>query len=201
MKKDLGQLKSTVAIIIFLFLGLTITLGQEKNESLERTSFQEILSKSSTSAGSTSFNIFDRLAIRNLLAAYCMTYDEQMIDANAELFWPEAEFIVDYPDREDQIITKESWVRSITERFKVFREMDLQRRHVMGEVLFLDETENSIHTINNGLAISVINQKETSLSLSVLYETWFEKRDDVWKIVRFKIIIDGIVDVESEVKK
>jgi hypothetical protein len=201
MKKNLGQLKSTFAIFILLLFGVTITLGQENNESIEKTSFQEILSKSSTSAGSTGFNIVDRIAIRNLLAAYCMTYDEQKIDSNAELFWPEAEFIVDYPDREDLTITKASWVRSITERFKVFREMDLQRRHVMGEVLFLDENENSIHTINNGLAISVINQKETSISLSVLYETWFEKREDIWKIVRFKIILDGIVDVESEVKK
>jgi hypothetical protein len=201
MKKNPRQLKSTFAIIILLLFGVTITLGQEKNESIERISFQEILAKSSKSAGSTGFNVVDRIAIRNLLAAYCMTYDEQKIDPNADLFWPEAEFIVDYPDKEDLIITKASWVGSITERFKVFKEMDLQRRHIMGEVLFLDENENFIHTINNGLAISVINQKDTSLSLSLLYETWFEKREDVWKIVRFKIILDGVVDVESEVKK
>jgi hypothetical protein len=197
--KKLHCVSVTVLSLILLFVIASIH-AQELKESIDRVNFQEILEEPLRSAGHTVFNQADRLAVRNLLAAYYMTYDEAMVDANADLFWSESEFIVRFPDREDMVITKESWINLITERFKVFKEMKLQRRHLMGEILFLEETENSIHTVNNGLAISVIDQKETILSQSLLYELWFEKRESVWKINRFKIILDGILDVESEVK-
>ncbi len=191
---------SVVALSLILLFVLAPVYAQKDIESIDRVGFQEILAKPLESAGHTGFNQVDRMAIRNLLAAYYMSYDEAMIDSNADLFWSEAEFIVQFPDREDIVITKESWIQLITERFKVFKEMKLQRRHIMGEILFLKETKKSIHTVNNGLAISVINQKETILSQSLLYEMWFEKRENTWKIHRFKIILDGVLDVESEVK-
>lgn len=68
-----------------------------------------------------------------------------------------------------------------TERIKVFKQLGIQNRHVMGDVLFLKETKKSIHTVDNAQAVRAIKQKE-SRALPILYETWFEKRQNIWKI-------------------
>ena len=120
-------------IVVFILSGTLSTKAQEKIDSIDSDSFQKLVANPTKPIGRTDFNLADRIAVQNLLAAYCMTYDEGKMEAHADLFWPEAEFIVQIPKREDIAMAKDSWVRSIDERIRVFKEINYRRRHVMGK--------------------------------------------------------------------
>ncbi len=189
-----------ITMLFILNLYFTPMLAQEVNKDKVEKDYESILDNPKNSAGYTGFNVEDRMAIQNLLAAYCMTYDEKEIEQCADLFWPELEFIASMPKRESIRLDKNGWQKTMLERAKVFREQSIQSRHVIGEVMFLEENENIIHTVNNGLAVRAVQQKDTR-SLPMIYETRFEKRNETWKIIQFKIILDAMIDVESEVKE
>jgi hypothetical protein len=197
MKKSILSISMLISFNLFF---TPIIAQEDVKDKIEKLNYNTILDNPNNLAGYTEFNVEDRMAVKNLLSAYCMTYDEKKIDQCADLFWSELEFTAALPNREAINLDKNGWQKTMLERARVFREQGIQSRHVLGEVMFLEENDKIIHTVNNGLAVRAIQQKDTR-SLPMLYETWFEKRNETWKIIKFKIILDAVIDVESEVKE
>jgi len=135
--------------------------------------------------GATDFDVADRAAIANLIAAYAFAYDNYAAEAWLSLFTDDAVFVAGEPGTPAVAFSGDGFRSFWTERMKTFRTSGEQRRHLMSNILFLEQTADSAHVSVGGLLTSTKDGQHFAAVSSLNYEGWLVKRPDGWKFQRW----------------
>ncbi|QPC43027.1 nuclear transport factor 2 family protein [Kaustia mangrovi] len=147
----------------------------------------------STNPGSTDFDVADRAAIANLIYAYSFAYDNGEADAWFSLFTPDAVFVAGVPGGEAVAFKGDGFHKFWRARMKTFRTSGNMRRHLMSNILFLDQTATTAHVSVAGLLTNAKDGKTFNAVSSLNYEGWLVKGKDGWKIQRWHDFPDAPV--------
>ncbi|ODA66515.1 hypothetical protein A7A08_02638 [Methyloligella halotolerans] len=158
--------------------------------------------------GAVDFDPEDRLAIENLLYAYSFAYDNYEAEAWLSLFTDDAVFVAGTPGEPSVSFSGEGFRSFWTERMKAFAKSGNRRRHLMSNILFLDQTETTAHISVVGLLTNAKvdkpvsaaqllhngkNGEKFSVVTSLNYEGWLVKGAEGWKIQRWHDLPDAPV--------
>ncbi len=138
-----------------------------------------------TNPGGTAFDVADRAAIENLIHAYAFAYDNGEADAWFSLFTPDVVFVAGEPGSEPVAFSGDGFTKFWRDRMKTFGSSGDQRRHLMSNILFLEQTVDTAHVSVGGLLTNVKDGKDFSAVSSLNYEGWLVKGPDGWKIQRW----------------
>ncbi|MFN9632310.1 MAG: nuclear transport factor 2 family protein, partial [Erythrobacteraceae bacterium] len=94
-------------------------------------------------AGQTKFSVADRAAIANVIQAYALAYDSYSADAWFDLFTPDAVFVVGAPGGVPVVQAGDAFRKFWRDRLTTFKTSGNQRRHVMSNITFLDQTNTT----------------------------------------------------------
>lgn len=144
-------------------------------------------------AGATDFDVADRMAIENLIYAYAFAYDNYDAKAWLDLFTPDAVFVAGTPGSTPVSFTGEGFRKFWTARMAEFAKSGNRRRHLMSNILFLDQTKNTAHVSVVGLLTNAKDGKTFSTVTSLNYEGWLVKGAGGWKIQRWHDMPDAPV--------
>ena len=120
-----------------------------------------------------------------------MAYDTFNADAWFNLFTPDAVFVVGVPGKEPIVQTGEAFRTFWRDRLGNFKASGNQRRHLMSNITFLDQTDKAAHVSILGLLTNVQDGRTFTAVTSLNYEAWFEKTDGIWKIKRWHDLPDS----------
>ena len=192
MKKDLRHLRP---LFVLAILGLCIAgctnVDNEIKKSTKEIRLDSIIStplinyNPLSEPGSTNFNPTDRLAINNLIQAYALTYDNYNIAAWLNLFTQDAVFVVGIPGEPAIEQSGETFRKFWLERGEQFKTSGNKRRHLMSNLVFMEENDTVAHVSIAGLLVNVKDKSELSVISPLNYEGWFVKGKGVWKIKRW----------------
>ncbi|MEJ8573797.1 nuclear transport factor 2 family protein [Microbaculum marinum] len=143
--------------------------------------------------GATDFDVADRAAIANLIRAYSLAYDNGEADTWFSLFTPDAVFVAGVPGEPAVAFTGEGFRSFWTERLKTFGASGNVRRHLMSNIVFLDQTDTTAHVSVVGLLTNAKDARTFSAVTSLNYEGWLTKGPDGWKISRWHDFPDAPV--------
>lgn len=146
-----------------------------------------------TNPGQTNFNATDRAAIPNQIYAYAFAYDNGDADAWFGLFTPDAVFVAGIPGETPVAFTGAGFRSFWTERLNAFRSSGNVRRHLMSNILFLDQTAETAHVSVVGLLTNAKDGKTFGDVTSLNYEGWLVKGPKGWKIQRWHDFPDSVV--------
>ena len=138
-------------------------------------------------AGDPDFSLSDRLAIKDVMNAYSFYWDNGDLENFLGLFTKERRRRID----------KEKTQKKLD----YFKSMGLQRRHLMANTHFLEQNDSTAYIKQYALLTSTLNKKEFSPITTVVYDVWLVKSDGVWKISKYKINLDGEIDVKPNAKE
>ncbi len=143
--------------------------------------------------GEADFDAADRLAIANQIYAYSFAYDNYEADAWFSLFTPDAVFVAGVPGSDAISFTGEGFRKFWTARLDAFRTSGNLRRHLMTNILFLEQTADTAHVSVTGLLTNAKDGKTFTAISSLNYEGWLVKGEDGWKIQRWHDFPDAPV--------
>lgn len=143
--------------------------------------------------GHADFDAGDRLAIENLIYAYSFAYDNYEAEAWLSLFTDDAVFVAGTPGQPSVSFTGEGFRNFWTERMKTFAKSGSRRRHLMSNILFLEQTEDTAHVSVVGLLTNAKDGKTFTPVTSLNYEGWLVKGPEGWKIERWHDLPDAPV--------
>jgi hypothetical protein len=139
----------------------------------------------SGTAGSTSFNVTDRVALTQLIHAYAIEVDRFNIDGWFALFTDDAVFSVGLPGMTPVEQTGEAFRSFWRTRFGDFERSGNRRKHLISNILFVEQTDSTAHAVIAGLITNARDGKVFTVVSGVDYEGWFVKHDGVWLITRW----------------
>ena len=139
----------------------------------------------SASPGRTDFDVADRAAIANLIHAYAFAYDNGEAETWFSLFTPDAVFVAGQPGTDAIAFTGDGFHTFWSDRLKAFAASGDVRRHLMANILFLEETADTAHVSIGGLLTNARDGKTFEAVSSLNYEGWLVKGADGWKIQRW----------------
>jgi 3-phenylpropionate/cinnamic acid dioxygenase small subunit len=131
--------------------------------------------------GDSNFNLADRMAIMDVMNAYSLYWDNSDLDNFFGLFSDDAL----------QNMSKEK----ANERLEYFKTNSLQRRHLMANTHFLEQSDSTAYIKQYTLLTSTKNEKKFTPISTLVYDVWLIKVNGVWKISKRKIKLDGELDV------
>lgn len=143
--------------------------------------------------GAADFNAADRLAIANQIYAYAFAYDNYEAEAWFKLFTADAVFVAGVPGMGAVSFTGPGFRTFWTERMKEFSSSGNLRRHLMTNILFLDQTADTAHVSVTGLLTNAKDGKVFTAVSSLNYEGWLVKGPDGWKIQRWHDFPDSAI--------
>ncbi|WP_158966885.1 nuclear transport factor 2 family protein [Chachezhania sediminis] len=144
-------------------------------------------------AGATDFDAADRLAIANVLYAYSFFYDNAQADPWFALFTDDCTFVAGVPGEGALSFTGEGFRTFWRARMKDFATSGQKRRHLMPNILVLEQTPTTAHITVQGLLTNTTEGTAFTAVGSLNYEGWLVKQDGVWKIDRWHDFPDGPV--------
>jgi len=166
-------------IIIVLAVGWAMTAFAE-------SAGNDVSAKPGTAAGRTDFNATDRLAIINLIHAYAVEVDRFNLDAWFDLFTRDAIFVVRVPGKADEERSGEEFHKFSRQRFGSLKAGGNQREHLISNIVFVEQTEDTAHTVIEALLTNTKDGKIFGGVPGINYEGWFVKsKGGVWKINRW----------------
>ena len=139
----------------------------------------------SGAAGATNFNVTDRVALTQLIHAYAIEVDRFNIDGWFALFTDDAVFSVGMPGMTPVEQTGESSRSFWRKRFGDFERSGNRRKHLISNIMFIEQTDSTAHAVISGLITNAKDGKTFSVVSGVDYEGWFVKKDGVWLINRW----------------
>jgi len=146
----------------------------------------DVSAKPETAAGRTDFNATDRLAILNLIHAYAVEVDRLNLDAWFDLFTRDAIFVDRVPGKADEEQSGEEFHKFGRQRFGSLKAGGNQRGHLISNIVFVEQTEDTAHTVMEALLTNTKDGKILRAVPGINYEGWFVKsKGGVWKIKRW----------------
>jgi ketosteroid isomerase-like protein len=158
-------------------------------------SFIPTFSTAQEPAGRTDFNVADRLAIQNVIGSHFLNLDSSQIEAWAANYTDDAVFVGIIGEKRYES-EKPVFVKFFRDRFKDFRANGDQRRHLVSNVCFVEQSEETAHIKANGLLLTTNKGGDPDLVGGLTYEGWFVKRDGIWKISKWMVRGDTNVTIE-----
>ncbi len=131
--------------------------------------------------GDPNFDAADRLAIIAVVHAYSRFVDNGEYDKYFSLFVDDVVF--QFGDTEQ---SGADFRAKLRKRFENFAAQGFQRRHLMCNVMFLEQTSTTARIAVDALLANIENKTKFSTVTTIVYEGLFEKRDGVWMITRWK---------------
>ncbi|TGD88644.1 nuclear transport factor 2 family protein [Mycolicibacterium sp. CH28] len=142
-------------------------------------------------AGGAGFDCRDRLAVKHVVDTYALAYDNYQADIWFDLFTEDAVFAVGVPGQEQieqsGAVFRDFW----RDRMSTFKNAGNQRRHLMSNIVYLEQTEATMHISVVGLLANTANGRTFAPVAALNYEGWLVKRHGVWKINRWHDFPDG----------
>lgn len=135
--------------------------------------------------GGTDFDATDRAAIANLLYAYSFAYDNGEAETWFSLFTPDAVFTAGVPGQEPIAMSGEGFRAFCAARMKQFAASGHMRRHLMSNILYLDQSATTAHVSVVGLLTDAKDGRVFTPVTSLNYEGWLVKQAGSWKIQRW----------------
>lgn len=111
------------------------------------------------------------------------------------LFTEDAVRIDSKEGQEDVLIPMQERKTIASERLNYFMSHGLQRQHLMTNTHFLQQYESSAYIKQYTLLASTENEKELKFLSTIVYDVWLKKVDGIWKISKYKIDLDGELDI------
>jgi len=148
--------------------------------------------ESSFPAGTTKFNAEDRLAIINVIGTYSFTYDNYQIDKWLKLFTDKAVFAAGVVGQKPLVQTGEEFRTFWKKRGAEFKKSGNKRRHLISNIVFLDQTDKTAHISAVGLLMNSKKGADVSVRTPLNYEGWFVKVDGVWLIEKWHDFPDAM---------
>jgi hypothetical protein len=113
-------------------------------------------------AGKTDFDVADRLAIQNVIGSHFLNLDGSNTKAWIGNYTEDSTFVAVIAGKryESERPVFEKFFR---ERFAAFRENGDQRRHIVSNIVFVDQSDNSAHIKANGLLLTTNKGGEPEL--------------------------------------
>lgn len=145
--------------------------------------------------GDPNFQCADRLAIKDVMQAYSLYWDNSDVERFFKLFTEDATRIDSKDGQEDVLIPVQERKALAIERFNLFKSKGLQRRHLMANTHFLQQNDSSACIKQYTLLTSTENEKELKPLSTIVYDVWLRKVDGIWKISKYKIDLDGELDI------
>lgn len=186
----------TLALVapLVAFLSASAFAGPSLPEGASASNAKALLSYAPKSnPGGTDFDVADRAAIANLLYAYSFAYDNGEADAWFSLFTPDAVFVAGVPGEGAVSFTGKGFRDFWRERMKEFATSGEMRRHLMSNILILDQTADTAHVSVVGLLTNARDGKTFSAVSSLNYEGWLTEGPEGWKIERWHDFPDSVV--------
>lgn len=167
------------SLTVALLLASTATAGRAQAAKPLRTY------PAASAEGRTTFSVVNRLAIRNLIDSYALAFDNYDADAWFRLFTPDAVFAVGTSCFPSTVQSGETFRAFWRDRIAMFQRNKDQRRHLMSNVTFLEESDTSAHVSVVGLLTNARNEAEFTVVSTLNYEGWFVRDGNEWKIRRW----------------
>jgi len=136
--------------------------------------------------GDSNISVSDRLAIKDVMNAYALYWDNGDLDSFFGLFT-------------DSAVNNMSRERA-SERLDYFKSNGLQRRHLMANTHFLEQNDSTAYIKQYTLLTSTKNEKALTPIATIVYDIWLIKVDGIWKISKRKINFDGELDLPIKPK-
>jgi hypothetical protein len=146
-------------------------------------------------AGDTRFNVADRTALTHLIHAYAIEVDRFNIEGWFTLFTDDAVFSVALPGMTPVEQTGDSFRSFWRARSGEFERSGNRRKHLISNILFVEQTDRTAHAVISGLITNAKDGKTFTVVSGVDYEGWFVKQGGVWRIKRWNDLPD--VNFES----
>jgi hypothetical protein len=146
--------------------------------------------------GDPNFSLADRIAIKNVMDAYSIYWDDGDVDRFFSLFTDDAVRIMGTNENEDISVHFQSQKKAAIKRIDYIRTAGLQRRHLMMNTHFLLQTESTAHIKQYTLITSTENSQVLKTVSTVVYDVWLVKIGGIWKIEKYKSIEDSALDVK-----
>ena len=144
--------------------------------------------------GNTDFNPVDRIAIKNVIDAYGVYWDTNQLDKWLSIFTDDA---IDSRiiDNKESISKIKANSKMYQERMSYFIKNKMQRRHMMANTLFLNQTNSSAYVEQYMMLITTNSNSKTEIVTPIFYKFRFEKNDGIWKINYRQINLDKKLDL------
>ena len=149
--------------------------------------------------GNTDFNPVDRIAVKNVIDAYGVYWDTNQLDKWLSLFTDDA---IDsrITDNKESISKTKANSKMYQERMSYFIKNKMQRRHMMANTLFTNQTNSSVDVEQYMMLITTNSNSNTEIVTPIFYKFRFEKNDGIWKINYRQIKLDKKLDLPMPIK-
>ena len=149
--------------------------------------------------GNTDFNPVDRIAVKNVIDAYGVYWDTNQLDKWLSLFTDDA---IDsrITDNKESISKIKANSKMYQERMSYFIKNKMQRRHMMANTLFTNQTNSSVDVEQYMMLITTNSNSNTEIVTPIFYKFRFEKNDGIWKINYRQIKLDKKLDLPMPIK-
>jgi hypothetical protein len=144
-------------------------------------------------AGAVDFDAADRLAIVNLFGAYAHTYDENRLDEFRALFTdaPRLGMLHEGAELTQDIDTV---MNLLAVRKEKFRAENNQRRHALNSIWFTGQTANEATGYCYVQVFAIKDGGRPIADLTGRYEFTAVKQDGVWRLSRWVVAMDQVVE-------
>ena len=172
-------------VAIYTFNGCNIETDSKKGKNE-----QNMKKEWSGIPGDINFSSADRMAIRNVIDAFATYWDNHRHDDFFSLFTKDAFLIWSQPGKDDAKLTLDIIKVSAERKFKENDSLGIQQRHLMMNTHFIQQTTNSAHTQQYVVVASIEGGQTYTPGTTMMYDFWFEKTNESWKIAKYKISAD-----------
>ena len=139
--------------------------------------------------GVTDFSAAERLAIQNVIASHFLNLDSFEIDTWMTNFAPGATFVAESGNNRYEWDRAE-FEKFFRERFKGFKREGKQRRHIISNILFVEQANQSARVMAKGLLLSTTRGGPAELVGGLTYEGVFIKNEGEWRIAKWTVRAD-----------
>ena len=153
-------------------------------------------SQNNLKPGNTDFNSNDKIAIKEVIDAYGFYWDSNDLDGYLSLFIEKAIGVTINSKgvMDKYYIKSDEQVENSKKRMEFFKENQMQRRHMMANTLFLNQTNSSADVEQYMMLITTNSNSNTEIVTPIFYKFRFEKNDGIWKINYRQINLDKKLD-------
>ena len=195
-KQVVNNLKMKPILIKFIVLISTLSLLTSCDSNMKKVHPKQEAEKiSSGIPGDSNISVSDRLAIKDVMNAYALYWDNSDVERFFKLFTEDAIRIERMDGQKDVLIPMQERKAIASERLIYFKSQGLQRRHLMANTHFLQQNDSSAYIKQYTLLTSTENEKELKLLSTIVYDVWLRKVDGIWKISKYKMDLDGELDI------
>ena len=145
--------------------------------------------------GNTNFNVEDRIAIKNVIDAYGFYWDTNQLNHWLSLFTDDAIDAKVSATGETSNTKLKDNEAMYQARMDYFIKNNMQRRHMMANTLFLEQTAATASVEQYMTLITTNSKLNTEIVSPIFYKFKLKKINGIWKINYRQLILDKTLDL------